>query len=199
MARSWYGLFYLQWAQGRFEEGLAQAEQAVEIDPLSAWARFMLAIAYLPIDADRCVETALKTLEIEPDHYLGRWAQIIGLMVVGRFAEAAEIGELALRMFGRPLWFMANLARAYAHLGKHADSEALYMELRWRAKREYVAPLYLSVAACAAGKQDDAIRLAQEADAIGDPTLISGKYWPDLAELREDPRFQKILRSRGWI
>jgi TolB-like protein len=198
LARSWYGLFYLQWAVGRFEEGRAQAEQAVEIDPLSAYARFMLAIAYLPIDADRCVETALKTLEIEPDHYLGRWAQIIGLSSLGRFAEAAEIGELALKMFGRPLWFMATLARTYAHLGKNADSEALYMELAWRAKREYVAPLYLSVAAYAAGKQDDAIRLAEEADAIGDPTWIGAKYWPDLAELRENPRLQEILRRRGW-
>ena len=158
----------------------------------------MLAVAYLTIDADRCVETAMRTLQIDPDSYLGHWAQMTGLNVVGRFAEAAEVGELAIRMFGRPLWFMASLARTYAQLGKRADSEALYMELRWRAKREYVAPLFLSVAACAAGEQDEAIRLAREAHRIGDPPLLGGKYWPDLADLREDPRFQEILRSRGW-
>jgi adenylate cyclase len=198
VARMWYGLFYLQWAAGRFEEGLAQAKQGVQIDPLSAWARAMLALTYLPIDADRCVETALEALHIDPDSYLSRWAQMTGLNLLGRFAEATEIGELALRMFGRPLWIMASLARAYAQLGKRADSEALYMELRWRAKREYVAPLFLGLAASVAGQQDEAIRLAQEAAIIRDPTFLGARYWPDFAELREDARFQEILRSRGW-
>ncbi len=198
LARSWYGLYFLQWAAGRFEEGVAQAEQAVQIDPLSAWSRGILAITYLAIDAVKCVETASETLRIVPDSYLSHWARMSGLNVMGRFAEAVEIGELVLRMFGRPLWVMASLARSYAKLGKSADSQALYMELHWRAKREYVSPLFLGVAACAAGEQDEAIRLEQEAHTIGDPTLIGAKYWPDLAELREDARFQEILRSRVW-
>ena len=151
----------------------------------------MLALTYLPIDADRCVETALKTLQIDPDHILGHWAQITALNLLGRFAEAAEIGELALRMFGRPLWIMSSLARAYAQLGRRADSEALYMELRWRAKREYVAPLFLSLVACTAGEQDEAIRLAQEAHTIGDPPLLGAKYWPDFAELAKTNVFRK--------
>jgi tetratricopeptide (TPR) repeat protein len=158
----------------------------------------MLAISYLSIDADKCVDMALATFQIDPDSYLGRWAHITGLNLLGRFAEAAEIGERALIMFGRPLWMMASLARSYARLGERTKSEALYMELRWRAKREYVDPLFLGIAACAAGEQDEAIRLAQEAHTIGAPTLTGAKYWPDLAELRQDPRFQEILRSRGW-
>jgi hypothetical protein len=56
----------------------------------------------------------------------------------------------------------------------------------------------LGLAACAAGEQDEPIQLEREVHTIGDPTLIGAKYWPDLAELRQDPRFQEILRSRGW-
>jgi hypothetical protein len=59
-------------------------------------------------------------------------------------------------------------------------------------------PTVLAWAACAAGEQDEAIRFAQEAHAIGDHGLIAAKYWPDFAELREHPVFQEILRSRGW-
>jgi TolB-like protein len=198
LARAWYGVFYLQWAVGRFEEGLAQAEHAVQIDPISAWCRAMLAVAYLMIDGDRSLKTALEAIRIDTDAFLGHWVQMTALNARGRYSEAAHVGELGIKMFGRPPWMMASLTRSYSHLGQRADSEALYMELQSRAKREFVAPLFLAVAACAAGKQDDAIRLAQEADAIGDPTLIGGKYWPDFAELREDPRFQEILRSRGW-
>src|SRR5690348_562272 len=50
-------------------------------------------------------------------------------------------------MFGRPLWMMASLAQTYAPMGRRKYSEALYMELQWRATREFVAPLFLAVAA----------------------------------------------------
>ena len=198
LARSWYGLYYLQWVAGRFEEGLAQAKQAVQMDPLSAYARAIKAFTYIPVDVDGCLETAQETLQIDPDSYLGRWAQLSALNLQGRFAEAAEVGESALKVSGRSAWMMASLARTYAQLGKRADSEALYMELRWRSKREYVAPAILAWAACAAGEQDEAIRFAQEAHTIGDPSLIATKYWPDFAELRKDHRFDRILISREW-
>jgi TolB-like protein/Tfp pilus assembly protein PilF len=198
LARCWYGMFYLHWGAGRFQEGLAQVKQAVQIDPLSAYARAMLAVAYLPLDVDRCLETVQEALEIEPDYFIGRWAQLTALNIQGRFAEGADVGESALKLSGRFAWVIGSLARTYAALGKLADSEALYMELRWRSKREYVAPAVLGWAACAAGEQDEAIRCEQEAHAIGDPSLIVAKYWPDFAELRNDPRFDQILISRGW-
>jgi hypothetical protein len=93
---------------------------------------------------------------------------------------------------------LAGLARTYARLGKPEVSKALYMELRWRSKQDYVSPTILAWAACAAGEQDEAIRLSEEADAIGDPSLTAAKYWPDFAELRRDPRFVQILITRGW-
>jgi TolB-like protein len=198
LARSWYGLYLLQWAAGRFEEGRAQAELGAQSDPLSAWARGILAITYLPINAERCLDTAQESLAIDPDSFLGRWARMTGLNLLGRHAEAAEVGELALRMLGRPLWITASLARSYAKLGRRADAEALYMELRWRAKREYVGPLFLSLAAFAAGEQDEAICLAREAHTIGDPNCVGVRFWPDFAEMRDDPRFQEILATEMW-
>lgn len=198
LARSWYGLFYLQWAVGRFEEGLAQLEQAVQIDPLSGWYRAMLGVAYLMIDANNSLSVALDAIRLDPDGFLGYWAQMAALNVLARYSEAAQVGEMGIRMFGRPVWMMASLTRSYSHLGRRADAEALFGELRSREKREFVSPVWLAIAACAAGDQDDAIRLARHADEIGDPDLIGIRYWPDLTELREDSRFQEILKRRGW-
>ena len=198
LARVWYGYFYLQCVAGRFEEGVAQAAQAVRIDPLSAWFRAMLASTYLPIDADACLEAVQETFRIDPDSFLGRWMQMAALNLLGRSEEYAKVAESTLRMSGRAVWVMGALALSYARMGKRDDAEALYMELRWRARREYVAPAVLGWAAWAAGEHDEAIRLEEEAHAIGDPSLIVANYWPEFAELREDPRFQEILRARGW-
>ena len=198
MARTWYGLFYLNWVAGRFEEAVEHTRTAVQLDPLSAWSRAMHACAYLPHDVGRCLETVDEILKIDPDFFLGPWIKLVAFNMQGRFAEAAEIGELVARMSGRFPWVVCSLARTYAKLGKHRDSEALYMELRWRAKREYVSPTILAWAAWAALRHGEAIQLAHEANSIGDPVLIGAKYWPDFADLREDHRFQEILRSRGW-
>src|SRR5262249_40459316 len=138
------------------------------------------------------------TFRIDPDNFLGRWVQITALNLLGRYQECARVAEPTLRMSGRAAWVMGALARTFARMGRRADAEALYMELQWRARREYVAPSVLGWAAWAAGEQDEAIRLEEKAHAIGDPSLIAAKYWPDWAELREDPRFQEILRARGW-
>src|SRR4029077_18074446 len=43
LARCWYSLFYFQWACGEFEQGIAEARRALEIDPLSAYVAMNLA------------------------------------------------------------------------------------------------------------------------------------------------------------
>jgi adenylate cyclase len=198
LARSWYGLYYLQWAAGRFEDGLRQATEAVQIDPLSAYARAIQSFTYALVNVERALEIATETLKIDPNSFLGRWGQVTALNLQERFDDAAEVGEATMKVLGRSVWMLASLTRTYARLGRHAVSEALYMELRWRSKQDYVAPAILAWAACAAGQQDEAIHYALEADEIGDPSLSAAKYWPDFADLGKDPRFGEILTSRGW-
>ena len=153
LTRTWYGLYFLQWAEGRLEEGLAQATQAVHLDPISPYARAIQAITYLPIDVERSLATALETLLIHPNSFLSHWAHLNALNLQARYSEAAEVGESVITLLGRSVWMLASLARTYAYLGRRADCEALYMELRWRSRREYVSPAAFSWAACAAGNR----------------------------------------------
>jgi TolB-like protein len=195
----WYALFYLHFVAGRFEEGLAQVKHVVDSDPLSGWARGMLACMYINAGKlDDGVTFARAALKFEPDSFLARWALFTALNAQGHFEDAAAIGREALAASGRHPWMMGWLTLTYAQLRKPKDSSAIYMELLWRSRREYVPPGVLAWAASGAGKPDVAIKFAQEAHAIGDPVLIVAKYWPTFGPLREDPRFNEILFSRGW-
>lgn len=76
---------------------------------------------------------------------------------------------------------IASVTISDANWGRPADSEALYQELRWRSKREYISPLVLAWAAAAACDRDVAFCYAQEGNAMGDPLLFAAKYWSDFA------------------
>jgi TolB-like protein/Tfp pilus assembly protein PilF len=197
-ARSWYGLFCLEWLLGRFEEGICQGRQAAELDPLSGYAKGILACMCIQGDLDEAISVANAALQLEPQSFLARWALLTAFNSQGRFEEAAAVGEQALKVSGRYPWMLASLARTYSKWGRPRDSEALYMELRWRSKRDYISPVVLAWAAAAAGDQEAASQYAQEGHEIGDPTLVGGRYWPDFERLREDSRFRQILKCRGW-
>ena len=197
-ARIWYGLFCLEWLLGHFEEGISQGRQATELDPLSGYAKGILACMCIQGNLDEAISTAKSALQLEPESFLARWALLTAFNSQGRFQEAATVGEEALNISGRYPWMLASLARTYAKWGRLGDSESIYRELQWRSKREYISPVILAWAAAAARDQETAIQYAREAHEIGDPILIAARYWPDFEPLWEDSRFDQILKCRGW-
>src|SRR5204862_261151 len=72
-ARCWHGMFNLQWVHGRDEEGIAEAARAVEIEPLDAYPRSMLALALSGARRhDDAVEEASRAARLDPRAYLAQ-------------------------------------------------------------------------------------------------------------------------------
>ena len=201
-ARDWYALFYLQLAVGRLEEGVAQAKQALHSDPLSAYANCI--VGYTCSVAGKYAEglrACQRAVELDSESFVARWAHHMALYFSGQFEAAVAAGELALSISGRHPWAMGTLATTFADWGKPADAEAIYAELMGRARRSYVPPSMLALAAAAAGIQDAAIRHAREAFEIRDPITqgLFSKLTPGTARLRADPRFHEISADMGWL
>jgi tetratricopeptide (TPR) repeat protein len=200
-ARDWYALFYLQFAAGRLEEGVAQARQALDCDPLSSYANTLF--GYTCAGAGKYtpgVQACERAVELDSESFIARWAHHFTLHLSGRFEEAVRAGELALAMSGRHPWAMATLALTFADWGKPADAEALYAELAARGRRSFVSPSWLALAAAAVGLEDETIRHAREACEIRDPISIAvfSKWWrPWNARLRAYPRFCELLAGTG--
>ena len=117
-----------------------------------------------------------------------------------QFEESAAVGELALAMSGRHSWSMAVLALAFADWGRPADADAIYSEMLARARRQYVSPALLAIAASAAGKEDAAIRHAREALEIRDPACkpYFSRHFAVSARLYAYPRFRELLSEMGF-
>ena len=198
-ARCWYAVFYLQLVAGRLEEGVAQAQQAVEIDPLSGYTTalhaFTLSIAGRHADA---IKQARAAVERDPESYYARWVLQNTYHWDCRFAESVAAGDAALAISGRHSWALASLATTYADWGKSSQVRAVHDELMARTAREYVAPAVLAWSASAAGELDEALALAGRAYQERDPFLLFAKHFPDFARLRSDPRFQDLLRRMNF-
>lgn len=194
-ARDWYALFLLQLAAGRLEEGVSHAKLAVNADPLSGYANTILGMTVCLSGAiDEGLQISKRAVELDPESFVARWVLHQALYFSQRFEEAVVVGETALAMSGRHPWAMATLASTLATWGRREDAQAVYAELVARAKRNYVQPSELAIAASAAGMRDEAIAHAHAAVSTRDPGRLKfSKYWPWSLRLRQDPRFQELI------
>jgi eukaryotic-like serine/threonine-protein kinase len=192
-----YGSFYLAWAQGRFDEGIALVKQALERDPLSASAHVALATTYFW--AGRGVEavTAANSARELEESFSVYFVSQNAFHLDRQFDKAAAAGEMALALSGRHAFALSTQALIYADWGKIADAQAMYAELVSRAARGYIPPIRMAIAACAAGELDSAVAHVREAFEVRDPWVIGVKYCPDYARLRNDPRFNEIVACNG--
>ena len=195
-ARDWYGLFYLQLARGRLDEGAEQAKLALVSDPLSSYAHaiFGITCAFAGRRAEG-IEMSRRAVELDPDSYLARLILQFVLHAGGKFEESVSVGESALAMSGRHSWSMATLAVCLADLGKPADADAIYREMLARSCRQYVPPAMLALAGSAAGRQDEALAHAREAYQIRDPhcEIFLSRYIDFSRRLYADPQFREIV------
>jgi TolB-like protein len=192
-----YSGYFQVWIKGNFDAHITSAKQAVELDPLSGYARGILANAYYQAGrGDEAVLSANSARDLEESFFV-HWASQHAFHSDRQFDRAAEAGEMALALSGRHPWALATQALIFADWGKTAEAQAVYKELVARSEFAYLQPTQMAIAASAAGDLDVAVAHAQQAFEIRDPFLVVGKHWPDFARLRTDQRFINILGSMG--
>lgn len=197
-ARDWYALFYLQFAEGRLEEGAEQAKVALISDPLSSYAHTIYGMTRVFAGGhEEGIQSARRAVELDGDSYLARFILQFVLHTAERFEESVAVGESALAMSGRHPWSMATLAVCLADLGKPADADAVYGEMAARGRRQYIPPALLALAASGAGRDDEAIVHAREAYRIRDPhcEFFVSRYISFPRRLYALPEFREIVQQ----
>jgi serine/threonine-protein kinase len=198
VARQWLS-YYLVFVEGRFDEGVAQARRAVDLDPLAPLLVMQLGMTlmgagrYEEAEANLLRAGALAPTMFLPTIHLGLLYNHLG-----RSDEAIAPLEVAVTASGRHPWTLAALAVCYGSLGKLADVEAISDELNARARREFVQSTPLAIVAASLGRVDHAFEVLERACVEHDGILVYSKRYPFLRLLQTDPRIERIHRCVGF-
>jgi TolB-like protein/tRNA A-37 threonylcarbamoyl transferase component Bud32/cytochrome c-type biogenesis protein CcmH/NrfG len=194
-ARCWYGLFFLQWTEGRLDAGVREIRRALDGDPFSSYATAVYAWALTTArrHSEAVVEAQLA-VQRDPESFAAHIVLGHAYRHAGRYEDAVATYEAMMPVWGRNTWVVAMLALTYGYWGRPDEAAPLHQELLARRASQYVQPVMLAVSASGAGDMEAAIGFCREAADVRDP-LFSLFYlnYQDFDAVRADPRFADIV------
>jgi tetratricopeptide (TPR) repeat protein len=191
-AHHWYAE-HLTW-QGRFEEALRESERARQLDPLSLIiAADNGATLYYSRQYDQAIAKFRSVRELDPT--FPRTGVIRAAYVQkGLFSDAVEEIEKWRSLYGDQAWTWTELAYVYGRSGQQSQATyALQKLLEWD-QRKPVDPAVVAWAYVGVGKKDQAFVYLEKAYIQHSMTLVTLKVEPRFDPLRDDPRYQDLLR-----
>jgi TolB-like protein/Tfp pilus assembly protein PilF/aminoglycoside phosphotransferase (APT) family kinase protein len=186
------------WAVGRAEEGLSENRRYLELDPL--WPRPYECMGYhlmMARQVDRAIDLFEKALEIDPTFFFAHANLGDAYVQQGRLEEAAASYRAAIGLSEDPL-SQIPLSLAYIEAVSGNGREAEEILDRLESEGAGVSPAVLAMVYGALGDTDEAFDRLEEAYQQKDwmLTFINNHPWFD--PLRDDPRFQDIVRRMNF-
>ena len=183
---------------GRHAEALAEIKRAKELDPLhpvmNASEGLYLNSAGRP---DEALAKLQKTLELNPNFWFTHMWIASSYIDKGMFSEGVVEAQKAkaLTSISQPTAFEGY---ALAKLGRRAEAQARVQELLTLSTQRYVSPYSVALICDGLGNRDKTIEWLERAYKERDVHLVFLKVEPKWNNLRDDPRFQELLRRVGF-
>jgi len=192
-AHHWYGESLA--ATGRADDSLAELARAQELDPLSLPINTDLGQSlYFARRYDECARQLEKTLEMDRD--FPRALVLLGAVYEqqGRHMEAIEMSSRAVKMSQSNPLALSALGHARALAGQLHEARRIVCDLQRFATSRYVSAYNIAVVYAGLGEQSTALDYLEQAVGNSDVWLVWLKLNPRFDGLREDPRFDALLR-----
>lgn len=193
-AHQWYSSYLV--AMGRFEEAIAEAKRAEQLEPLSFISNSHLGwILYFAGRYDEAIEHCKRLLDVDPDFFPAR--RYLGLVYEqkGMYKEAIAEFEKGVKLSHSPL-IMSLLGHAYAVSGRKPDAQRILIELGQQ-KTRYVSPYTVATIYAGLGDKDQAFTWLEKAFDERDIWIMNLAVDPQFTPLRTDRRFTDLLKRIG--
>lgn len=195
-AHQWYSSYLV--AMGRFDEAIAEAKRAEELEPLSFISNSHLGwILYLAGRYDEAIEHCKRLLEVDPSFFPARRYLGLAYEQKGMYREALYQFEQGVKLSGSPL-LMSLLGHAYAASGKTTEARRMLYELGQH-KQLYVSPYTVATIYAGLGEKDQAFKWLETAFEERDIWIMNLKVDPLFKPIRSDERFANLLRRTGLV
>ena len=183
----------------RFDEAMAEAKKAQELDPLSLSINTSVgSLFYFARQYDQAIEQLSKTLELDPNFVMAHFYLGWAFEQKGMYEEAIAAFQKVVHISGNVPEFGAGLGHAYAVSGNTVKAREVLNELKALAKQRYVSPYDLALIHTGLGEEDEALDWLEKAYEERSVELALLKVDQRLDTLRKDSRFTDVLRLIGF-
>jgi TolB-like protein/Tfp pilus assembly protein PilF len=191
-----YGVFLAGLA--RHDEAIAEAERAVELDPLCLTVNSSAAwVCYVARQYDRVIAWCRHTLEMRPEFVPARRFLAAAYLQTGRVREAILELEDTIQQAGPEPVLIAWLAHAQAVQGNRSESLGGLQQLRQMAGARYVSAYQTSLVYVGLGDVDGAFASLEQACVDRASGLVNLCVEPRLDPIRADPRYVALVKRLG--
>jgi serine/threonine-protein kinase len=184
---------------GQFDEMLAEAEKAEELDPLAPANLHVIGKAlYYLRRYDDSVAQYRKLIELYPDYSSASLHLGLAHLHAGQYEQAISIWEPLADDWGRPQELLGLLGHAYARVGRTEMAGQLLDELDELAGEKTVSSFHRAVIHVAMGNHDRALDSLE--GAYEERIWLMGllKVEPIFEPLHGDARFDALLQKMGF-
>jgi serine/threonine protein kinase/Tfp pilus assembly protein PilF len=185
---------------GRHAEALYQSQRARELEPLNLRFNALEGQAFFYAGKyDEAIVRLQKTVELEPTFSLSHLFLSRVYVEKGMYLEAITEATKASDFSGGHSEAVAHIVYALAKSGKRREAQVALNELTKRAaEQRYVPPYSLALAYNGLGETDLAIDWLEKGFQQRDVRMAFLKVEPKWNNLRNNPRFQDLLRRVGF-
>jgi len=182
--------------QGRLGDAIAELDLALERDPLSYqlhyWRTIML---ILDRQADHVITQARLLIELDPEAAPGWWLLGVALTRTGRFEEGLAAVRKAVELSGAAAWSTGWLGLVLGLGGRTDEAAAVLERLETMSRTAYVAPASFAWVYLGLKDLDRAFEWLDRAVDAHDQLMMPIKSYVFFDPIRDDPRFQALLRK----
>ena len=179
-------------------DGREALKRALELDPLSVMVTNTMAWhSYMMRQYDDTIEYGRRTLDIEPSNYMSHYYRYMAFRQKQRHEEAIdELKEMVSLMgFNRVVGAIESGYRESGHKGAALRAAQAMASIGQGHFRE---PFGTAIAYAHGDDNDRAFEWLEHSVEERTPALIYLKAIPDWDSLRDDPRFQDLLRRMNF-